>query len=302
MNNFLSIYDVDHHLVQSFISNAINIKSNKENDDKNFADGKILASIFEKPSTRTRLSFDVAMRKLGGQCIVIDQNKLHLGNNKESISDTAKTMSQYVDIVMYRSQSHETIQQMASFSSIPIINGLSDFSHPCQAIADLMTIYEKKSGLDGVRVNWIGPITNVTRSWIEIANLNLGINLSIFTNDYYIDEYSKKCEMYNVKPDLEKIKIYNNIKDISRADVVITDTWESMGEKIQEKIISELGEYTVNEKIMNLVGNDCIFMHCLPAKRGQEVTSDVIDGPQSVVWDEAQNRLHIQKEILKWCL
>lgn len=108
--------------------------------------------------------------------------------------------------------------------------------------------------------------------------------------------------MYNVKPDLEKIKIYNNIKDISRADVVITDTWESMGEKIQEKIISELGEYTVNEKIMNLVGNDCIFMHCLPAKRGQEVTSDVIDGPQSVVWDEAQNRLHIQKEILKWCL
>ena len=161
MNNFLSIYDVDHHLVQSFISNAINIKSNKENDDKNFADGKILASIFEKPSTRTRLSFDVAMRKLGGQCIVIDQNKLHLGNNKESISDTAKTMSQYVDIVMYRSQSHETIQQMASFSSIPIINGLSDFSHPCQAMADLMTIYEKKSGLDGVRVNWIGPITNV---------------------------------------------------------------------------------------------------------------------------------------------
>ena len=236
MNNFLSIYDVDHHLVQSFISNAINIKSNKENDDKNFADGKILASIFEKPSTRTRLSFDVAMRKLGGQCIVIDQNKLHLGNNKESISDTAKTMSQYVDIVMYRSQSHETIQQMASFSSIPIINGLSDFSHPCQAMADLMTIYEKKSGLDGVRVNWIGPITNVTRSWIEIANLNLGINLSIFTNDYYIDEYSKKCEMYNVKPDLEKIKIYNNIKDISRADVVITDTWGQWEKKYKKKL------------------------------------------------------------------
>ena len=302
MNNFLSIYDLDHNLVQSFISNAISIKSNKENNEINFANGKILALIFEKPSTRTRLSFDVAMRKLGGQCVVIDQNKLHLGNNKESISDTSKTMSQYVDIVMYRSQSHETIEQMASSSSIPIINGLSDFSHPCQAMADLMTICEKKSGFDGVKVNWIGPITNVTRSWIEIANLNLGINLSIFTNNYYIDEYNKKCEKYNTSSDLEKIKIYNNIKEISRADVVITDTWESMGEEVHEKIISELSQYTINERMMNLLGDDCIFMHCLPAKRGQEVTSDVIDGPQSVVWDEAQNRFHIQKEILKWCL
>ena len=165
-----------------------------------------------------------------------------------------------------------------------------------------MTICEKKSGFDGVKVNWIGPITNVTRSWIEIANLNLGINLSIFTNNYYIDEYNKKCEKYNTSSDLEKIKIYNNIKEISRADVVITDTWESMGEEVHEKIISELSQYTINERMMNILGDDCIFMHCLPAKRGQEVTSDVIDGPQSVVWDEAQNRFHIQKEILKWCL
>ena len=145
MNNFLSIYDLDHNLVQSFIKSAVETKNSKNNDDFNFANGKILASIFEKPSTRTRLSFDVAMRKLGGQCIIIDQNKLHLGNNKESISDTAKTLSQYVDIVMYRSQSHESLQKLASFSTVPIINGLSDFSHPCQAMADLLTIYEKKS-------------------------------------------------------------------------------------------------------------------------------------------------------------
>ena len=148
MNNFLSIYDLDHNLVQSFIKSALETKNSKSNDDLNFANGKILASIFEKPSTRTRLSFDVAMRKLGGQCIIIDQNKLHLGNNKESISDTAKTLSQYVDIVMYRSQSHETLQKLASISTVPIINGLSDFSHPCQAMADLLTIYEKKFGFE----------------------------------------------------------------------------------------------------------------------------------------------------------
>ena len=302
MNNFLSIYDLDHNLVQSFIKSAVETKNSKNNDDFNFANGKILASIFEKPSTRTRLSFDVAMRKLGGQCIIIDQNKLHLGNNKESISDTAKTLSQYVDIVMYRSQSHESLQKLASFSTVPIVNGLSDFSHPCQAMADLLTIYEKKSGFEGIKVNWIGPITNVARSWIEIANLNLGIKLKIFSNDYSINEYHKKCEIYKSKPDLDSIEVYNNLKKLDSSDVVITDTWESMGEIVNEKIIKDFSSYTVNQKMMNVFGNECIFMHCLPANRGQEVAPEVIDGPQSVVWDEAQNRLHIQKEIIKWCL
>ena len=302
MNNFLSIYDLDHNLVQSFVKSAVEAKNSKSNDDFNFANGKILASIFEKPSTRTRLSFDVAMRKLGGQCIIIDQNKLHLGNNKESISDTAKTLSQYVDIVMYRSQSHESLQKLASFSTVPIINGLSDFSHPCQAMADLLTIYEKKSGFEGIKVNWIGPITNVARSWIEIANLNLGIKLKIFSNDYSINEYHKKCEFYKFKPDLDNIEVHNNLKKLDSSDVVITDTWESMGEIVNEKIIKDFSSYTVNQKMMNVFGNECIFMHCLPANRGQEVAPELIDGTQSVVWDEAQNRLHIQKEIIKWCL
>ena len=302
MNNFLSIYDLDHNLVQSFIKNAVETKNSKSNDDLNFANGKILASIFEKPSTRTRLSFDVAMRKLGGQCIIIDQNKLHLGNNKESISDTAKTLSQYVDIVMYRSQSHETLQKLASISTVPIINGLSDFSHPCQAMADLLTIYEKKFGFEGIKVSWIGPITNVARSWIEIANLNLGIKLKIFSNDYSISEYHKKCEIYKLKPDLDNIEVHNNLTKLDSSDVVITDTWESMGEIVNEKIIKDFSSYTVNQEMMSVFGNECIFMHCLPANRGQEVAPEVIDGPQSVVWDEAQNRLHIQKEIIKWCL
>ena len=302
MNNFLSIYDLDHASVQALIKDAIKNKINKSNEDTNFADGKILAAIFEKPSTRTRLSFDVAMSKLGGQCIVIDQKILHLGNNKESIGDTAQAISQYVNIVMYRSQSHETIMQLANFSSIPIINGLSDFSHPCQAMADLMTIYEKKSRFEGIKVNWIGPITNVARSWIEIANLNLGIKLNIFTNNYSFDAYNKKCEKYQLSADLENIKIFYNLKELDNADVVITDTWESMGEKVNNQIIENLNAYTVDNEMMNVLGDECIFMHCLPAKRGQEVTSEVIDGPQSVVWDEAQNRLHIQKEIIKWCL
>ena len=302
MKDFLSIYDLDPNLVQSFIKSAVEKKNLKNDDDLNFASGKILASIFEKPSTRTRLSFDVAMRKLGGQCIIIDQNKLHLGNNKENIRDTAKTISQYVDIVMYRSQSHKSLQKLASSSTIPIINGLSDFSHPCQAMADLLTIYEKKFGLEGIRVNWIGPITNVARSWIEISNLNLGIKLKIFSNDYSINEYHKKCEIYKFNPDLDNVEVYNNLKKLDSADVVITDTWESMGEIVNEKIIKNFSPYTVNQEMMRIFGDECIFMHCLPANRGQEVTPEVIDGPQSVVWDEAQNRLHIQKEIIKWCL
>ena len=302
MKNFLSIYDLDHHLVESLIINAIKIKKDNYEDNCKIAKDKILALVFERPSTRTRLSFDVAMRKLGGQSIVVDQSNMHIGNNKESIGDTAQTISQYVDIVMYRSKLHNTIEQLSKFSSKPIINGLSDFSHPCQAMADLMTVYEKKSKLKGIKINWIGPITNVARSWIELANLELGLELKIFSNDYFINEYQKKCTLYNMSTDLDSVEIFNNLESLSHADVVITDTWESMGEKINEKVFNDLKNYTVDKQKMKTMGDNCIFMHCLPAKRGHEVTSEIIDGPQSVVWDEAQNRMHIQKEIIKWCL
>ena len=300
MKSFLSIYDLDSNSIFSLISNAID---NKKSDkiDKSL-ENKILALFFEKPSTRTRLSFDVAIRKLGGQAIVIDQSTIHLGNEKESIEDTAKTISQFVDIIMYRSQSHEKIYKLNESASVPVINGLSDFSHPCQAMADLMTIYEKKKNISGIKVNWIGPITNVARSWIELANLDLGIDLRIYSSDYSINEYQNKCDANQINYDLDKIKVFNNLTDLDNSDVVITDTWESMGEKIDDEIIDGLKMYTINSEIMKSSGDNCIFMHCLPAKRGQEVTSEVIDGPQSVVWDEAQNRLHIQKEILKWCL
>ena len=299
MKSFLSIYDLDSNSIFSLISNAID---NKKSDkiDKSL-ENKILALFFEKPSTRTRLSFDVAIRKLGGQAIVIDQSTIHLGNEKESIEDTAKTISQFVDIIMYRSQSHKKICKLDESASVPVINGLSDFSHPCQAMADLMTIYEIKKNISGIKVNWIGPITNVARSWIELANLDLGIDLRIYSSDYSINEYQNKCDAYQINYDLDKIKVFNNLTDLDNSDVVITDTWESMGEKIDDEIIDGLKMYTINSEIMKSSGDNCIFMHCLPAKRGQEVTSEVIDGPQSVVWDEAQNRLHIQKEILKWC-
>ena len=300
MKSFLSIYDLDSNSIFSLISNAID---NKKSDkiDKSL-ENKILALFFEKPSTRTRLSFDVAIRKLGGQAIVIDQSTIHLGNEKESIEDTAKTISQFVDIIMYRSQSHKKIYKLKESASVPVINGLSDFSHPCQAMADLMTIYEIKKNISGIKVNWIGPITNVARSWIELANLDLGIDLRIYSSDYSINEYQNKCDTYQINYDLDKIKVFNNLTDLDNSDVVITDTWESMGEKIDDEIIDGLKMYTINSEIMKSSGDNCIFMHCLPARRGQEVTSEVIDGPQSVVWDEAQNRLHIQKEILKWCL
>ena len=299
MKSFLSIYDLDGNSILSLISNAVDNKESNKIDKS--LENKILALFFEKPSTRTRLSFDVAMRKLGGQSIVIDQSTIHLGNEKESIEDTAKTISQFVDIIMYRSTSHKKIYQLNESASVPVINGLSDFSHPCQAMADLMTIYEKKKNINGIKVNWIGPITNVARSWIELANLDLGINLKIYSSDHSINEYQNKCDAYQINYDLDKVKVSNNLIDLDSSDVVITDTWESMGEKINDETITGLKMYTVNSEIMKSSGDNCIFMHCLPAKRGQEVTSDVIDGPQSVVWDEAQNRLHVQKEILKLC-
>lgn len=301
MRHFISIKDLKNDEAISLIHRAIDTK-NKSTLENDIFKNKILAMIFERPSTRTRLSFDIAARQLGGSTINLSHRDIHLGNNKESISDTAKTISQYVDMIMLRSQSHLTMLELSKYSLVPVINGLSDFSHPCQALADLMTIYEKKSKFENLNISWLGPITNVTHSWIELMELDFGIKFSIFTTDFFLSEYKKKCEKYNYDINLQNINVFTSPEHLGSADIVITDTWESMGENFNEKVIEDLKKYRVNSQMMGLFNKDCIFMHCLPANRDQEVSKEVIDGTHSVVWDEALNRLHVQKEIIKWCL
>jgi ornithine carbamoyltransferase len=302
MKHFLSINDLKSDQLTFLINKAIESKNSSQLKFSNLAENRILAMIFERPSTRTRLSFDVAMKHLGGSTITMNQQEMHVGQQKESIIDTARTLSQYVDIIMLRSKAHSSLQELSSAATIPVINGLSDLSHPCQVMADLMTIFEKKNRFANINIAWVGPITNVTHSWIEAINLDLGINFGIYTDQSYILKHNEKCKKYNYHLNLDKVKIIKNINEFDSVDVVLTDTWESMGENHNLEIFNNLKKYTVNQELMSLFKKDCIFMHCLPANRSQEVSNDVIDGPQSVVWSEAENRLHIQKEIIKWCL
>ena len=300
MKNFIDIKDFSKEEILRCIDLAIQSKKAATSDSK-FAANKVLALIFEKKSTRTRLSFDVAIRQLGGTSIVLDTSGIHLGSGNESLSDTAKTMSLYVDALVLRVNDHNSIIEMAKNSSIPVINGLSNISHPCQAIAGLMTLVEERKTLENLNLVWMGPITNVAHSWIEAFNKKLGFSLSIFCPESLQQKYEKKCN--NNKIEFNNDIFFSNIsKDIlSNADAVLTDTWESMGEKTDQKNLIELQEYSVTQSLMDMTPSECLFMHCLPANRSQEVEAQVIDGPSSRVWQEAENRLHIQKQILIEC-
>ena len=300
MTNFIDIQDFSKEEILRWIDIAIQSKRAATYDSK-IAANKIIALIFEKKSTRTRLSFDVAIRQLGGTSIVLDTSGIHLGSGNESLSDTAKTMSLYVDALVLRVNDHNSIIEMAKNSSIPVINGLSNISHPCQAIAGLMTLVEERKTLENLNLVWMGPITNVAHSWIEAFNKKLGFSLSIFCPESLQQKYEKKCN--NNKIEFNNDIFFSNIsKDIlSNADAVLTDTWESMGEKTDQKNLIELQEYSVTQSLMDMTPSECLFMHCLPANRSQEVEAQVIDGPSSRVWQEAENRLHIQKQILIEC-
>ena len=300
MKNFIDIKDFSKEEILRWIDLAIQSKKAATSDSK-FAANKVVALIFEKKSTRTRLSFDVAIRQLGGTSIVLDTSGIHLGSGNESVSDTAKTMSLYVDALVLRVNDHNSIIEMAKNSSIPVINGLSDISHPCQVMAGLMTLVEERKTLENLNLVWMGPITNVAHSWIEAFNKKLGFSLSIFCPESLQQKYEKKCS--NGKIEFNNDIFFSNIsKDIlSSADAVLTDTWESMGEKTDQKDLIELQKYRVTQSLMDMTPSECLFMHCLPANRSQEVEGQVIDGPSSRVWQEAENRLHIQKQILIEC-
>ena len=261
-------------------------------------ESSILVMIFEKPSTRTRVSFDVAMRQLGGQTIALNRTDLQLGRG-ETIADTARVLSRYVDAIMIRANKHETLTELAEHASVPVINGLTDKSHPCQIVADIMTFEETKGPIAGRTIAWTGDGNNVAVSWMHAAT-QLGFTLRIACPPQLKPD--KAVIAWSKKNGGDIVILDDASKAVAGADCVVTDTWVSMGHSDDSRRKQLLGPYAVDRDLMKRANREAIFMHCLPAYRGHEVSAEVIDGPQSVVFDEAENRLHAQKAVLAWCL
>jgi ornithine carbamoyltransferase len=259
----------------------------------------VLMMIFEKPSTRTRVSFDVAMRQLGGQTLALNHTDLQVGRG-EPISDTAKVLSRYVDVIMIRANKHETLGELAAHATVPVINGLTDRTHPCQIVADIMTVEERFGPIGGRKVAWSGDGNNVAASWIQAA-ARLGFRLTLACPPQLNPE---RAILDWARNEGAEVALSDDAAAaVAGADCVVTDTWVSMGQQDDARRRKQLlAPYAVDAELMRKAAPDAIFLHCLPAYRGSEVAADVIDGPQSAVWDEAENRLHAQKAILAWCL
>jgi ornithine carbamoyltransferase len=299
VRHFLDLGDLPSKDLRRMIDIARDIKKRRETvaTEKPLA-GKTLAMIFEKPSTRTRVSFDVAMYELGGHSVMLTGKEMQLGRG-ETIADTARVLSRYVDAIMIRLLSHKDLLELARHATVPVINGLTKFSHPCQVLTDVMTFEEKKGPIRGKTVAWTGDANNVLTSWIQAAG-RFDFALRVATPKEFaprtaVREWAKR-EGANVS------FLRDPEEAVTGVDCIVTDTWVSMGDKEGKKRHNILKPYQVNRGLLKLAKRDAIFMHCLPAHRGEEVTDEVIDGPQSVVFDEAENRLHAQKGILAWCL
>ena len=292
--NILTLDELDSKEINHIIDLAIDLKKQQKKDkEKPLLQNKTLAMIFEKPSTRTRVSFETGMFQLGGHALTLSPNDLQLSRG-ESIEDTAKVLSRYVNVIMARVYDHKSLETLARYASIPVINGLSDSFHPCQILADLMTIKEHKKNLKKVKVAWIGDGNNVCNSLIlGCAKLKIKLAIAVpngYEPDFDVMKIGKEAEILEVSDEPETA--------VQDADVIMTDTFVSIHNTNSDRIKKFLPKFQVNQQLMNKAKKDVIFMHCLPAKRDQEVTADVIDGPKSVVWDEAENRLHVQKALL----
>ena len=306
MKNFINLADIDKEDLRKIIDHAKSQKEKRSNlkksaiDPKTSLTDKTLIMIFEKTSTRTRLSFELAMKQLGGQLLVLNPKESHYGSGDESIHDTAKVLSQYGDIVMMRTSNHDHFLEFSKYLDIPIINGLTNLSHPWQIMSDVMTFEELKGPITNKKIAWLGDGNNIVYSLIE-ASVQFNFELAIACPKNLVP--NKKILKW-AKNKKAKILITNDPnKAASLADCVMTDKWISMGDKVNMKKKKKLLKpYQVNNKIMKLAKTDAIFMHCLPASRGEEVTNKVMDGKQSVVWLEALNRVHAQKSIIEWCL
>ena len=307
MNNFLNISDHSSSELRAIIDEAKARKFKRKelnkstpDEDKPF-EGKSMAMIFEKPSTRTRISFDIAAKQLGGSSIILNPDGIHYGKGDESIKDTAKVLTEYVDIVMLRTSSHKNLEEFGKYLNIPIINGLSDISHPCQIMADILT-YEESNGLiTNKTVSWLGDgNNNMSNSLIEAAG-KFNFNLKIGCPKKYAPT---KTILSWVKKNKVNLTVTTEPDEaVKDSDCIMTDKWVSMNDKVNKKLKKKiLKPYQVNKKLMSKAKSNAIFMHCLPVGRGEEVTNEVIDGKQSVVWRQALNRVHAQKSIIKWCL
>lgn len=300
--HFLDIDNFDRATLEHLLSLAHQMKRDLAKGSPRYgriAVGKTLAMMFEKPSTRTRVSFDVAMRKLGGECIVLNSTDMQLGRG-ETVADTARVLSRYVDLLMLRSLSHAKLEQLALHADIPVINGLTDRSHPCQIFADVLTFEEKKGAVADRLITWVGDAANnVATSWIHAA---ARFNFTLHIGSPKSLQPSAETLAWAEREGARIVLFEDPRQAVAGADCIVTDVWVSMGQDNEELRISILKDYQVNAELMKLAGPDAIFMHCLPALRGREVTDEVIDGPQSVVFDEAENRVHAQRAILAWCL
>ena len=307
MKNFLNISDLSSHELKEILEEAKIRKLKRKDLNKSATDfdqpfaGKSMIMIFEKPSTRTRISFDIATKQLGGSSIILNPDVIHYGKGDESIKDTAKVLSEYADIIMMRTSLHKNLVDFAKYSEIPVINGLTEQSHPCQIMSDIFTYEEAKGDIKGKTIAWLGDgNNNMSNSLIEAA-AKFDFNLNIGCPEKY---KPSKNIMAWAKKNKANIAITKKPDEaVKNADCVMTDKWVSMNDKVDKKKKKQiLKSYQVNKKIMKLAKPDAIFMHCLPVGRGEEATDEIVDGKQSVVWTQALNRVHAQKSIIKWCL
>ncbi len=299
LRHFLDFDRLDTPTLRQILDTGLRYKRGEtpHGSDKPLA-GHILAMIFEKPSTRTRVSFEAGMKQLGGDVIVLLKGDTQLGRG-ETVADTARVLSRYVSAIMIRTDAPSKLQELSEYATVPVINGLTDDTHPCQVLADIMTFEEHRGSLAGKIVAWSGDGNNVVNSWIQ-ASVHFGFELRIAAppvlrpGEHFVDKAQAKGG---------RVSLYKDpVEAVTGAHLVLTDTWLSMGFDNDDSRPKLLAPYQVNSALMAHAAPDALFMHCLPAHRGEEVTDEVMDGPQSVVWDEAENRLHIQKGILTWCL
>lgn len=299
--HFLDICDLSSETLRRIIDMAHAMKKAGKRTPAKFrpkgVEDLVLVMIFEKPSTRTRVSFDIAMRQLGGGALSLNHTDLQLGRG-ESVADTARVLSRYADGVMIRANSHETLLELAEHATIPVINGLTDRSHPCQVMADVQTFEEHLGPIKGRTVAWVGDGNNVAVSWMHAAakfgfTLRLACPKSLYPEKAAIEWAARQKAVIDISDDPDRA--------VKGADCVVTDTWVSMGQSDANARKKKLAPYAVDAKLMSKAAKGAIFMHCLPAYRGHEVTEEVLEGPQSVIFDEAENRLHAQKAILAWC-
>jgi len=301
--HFVDLWKMDAADVRAILEDAKARKAARRGWPKGQVDadapaaGRTLAMIFEKNSTRTRFSFDAAMRQLGGDVIISNAHEMQLGRG-EPIEDTARALSRFVDAIMIRANVHEDVERLALAADVPVINGLSDKGHPCQIMADILTIEEHRGPIAGKTLAWVGDGNNVCASFIHAAP-KLGFKLNIACPAIY---HPDLVDLARAAEHQAQVHTTEDPREAVRgADVVITDTWVSMGDTDHDERLDALEPYQVDRGLMSLAKSDAAFLHCLPAHRGEEVTDEVIDGPASLIWDEAENRLHAQKSILAWC-